>query len=149
MSQGLVLPCASCGQKNRIPPGRLGDRARCGRCQQTVHEPGAVLAVDRDDELQALLAAADVPVLIDFWAPWCGPCRAVAPEVAKVSARHAADVLVLKVNTDEVPGPPTKFGIQGIPAFVVFRNGAEVARQAGMMPFERMKAWVDGATTLM
>jgi thioredoxin 2 len=142
MGQGLVLPCASCGQKNRIPPGRLGDRARCGKCQQTVHEPGSVVAIDRDDELQSLLQSADVPVLIDFWAPWCGPCRAVAPEVAKVSARHASDVLVLKVNTDVDPAVGRRYGIQSIPTMAVFRAGAEVARTSGSRPASAIEQWM-------
>ena len=145
MAQGLVLPCASCGQKNRIPPGRLGERASCGKCQKTVHEPGAVLAVDRDGDLQALLASADVPVLIDFWAPWCGPCRAVAPEVAKVSARHAADMLVLKVNTDVDPAVGQRYGIQSIPTMAVFRGGAEVARTSGSRPASAIEQWIGQA----
>ncbi|MBK6531908.1 MAG: thioredoxin TrxC [Deltaproteobacteria bacterium] len=145
MAQGLVLPCASCGQKNRIPPGRLGDRARCGKCQQTVHEPGAVVAIDRDDELQSLLEGADVPVLIDFWAPWCGPCRAVAPEVAKVSARHAADVLVLKVNTDVDPTVGQRHGIQSIPTMALFRGGSEVARTSGSRPASAIEQWMTQA----
>jgi thioredoxin 2 len=142
MSQGLVLPCASCGQKNRFPPGRLGDRPRCGKCQGTVHEPGAVVAVDRDPDLQSVLASADVPVLIDFWAPWCGPCRAVAPEVAKVSARHAADVLVLKVNTDVDPAVGQRYGIQSIPTMAVFRDGREVARTSGSRPASAIEQWM-------
>ena len=145
MSQGLVLPCASCGQKNRIPPGRLGEPARCGKCQKSVHEPGAVVAVDRDDALQSLLEGADVPVLIDFWAPWCGPCRAVAPEVAKVSARHAADVLVLKVNTDVDPAVGRRHDIQSIPTMALFRDGREVARTSGSRPASAIEQWMGHA----
>jgi thioredoxin 2 len=145
MSQGLVLPCASCGQKNRIPAGRLGERASCGKCQNTVHEPGAVLAMDRDADLQALLASADVPVLIDFWAPWCGPCRAVAPEVAKVSARHASDVLVLKVNTDVDRAVGQRHDIQSIPTMSLFRGGKEVARTSGSRPAAAIEQWMNQA----
>jgi len=142
MADGLVLACASCGQKNRIPPGRLGDRSTCGKCRQTVHEPGAVVAIDRLDDLQRVLAGADVPVLIDFWAPWCGPCRQVAPEIAKVAAGHAADVLVVKVNTDVDPQVGARHGVQSIPTMAVFRGGREVARTAGARPAAAIEAWM-------
>ena len=89
-----------------------------------------------------MLASADVPVLIDFWAPWCGPCRAVAPEVAKVSARHAADVLVLKVNTDVDPAVGQRYGIQSIPTMAVFRDGREVARTSGSRPASAIEQWM-------
>lgn len=142
MAQGLVLACASCGQKNRIPRGRLGDSPRCGRCHAAVHEPGAVVAVDRFDDLQGVIRDADVPVLVDFWAPWCGPCRTVAPEVAKVAARHPADVLVLKVNTDVDPAVGSHHGIQSIPTMAMFRGGREVARTSGARPASAIEAWM-------
>lgn len=145
MASGTVLTCPSCGQKNRVPAQRLGERALCGRCKGVLHEPGEVLAVDRDDALEQVLASADVPVLIDFWAPWCGPCRMVAPEVAKVAARHATDLLVLKVNTDVDPSVGARHGIQSIPTMALYRGGREVARTSGARPAADIEQWMRGA----
>jgi thioredoxin 2 len=83
-----------------------------------------------------------LPVLVDFWAPWCGPCRAAAPILDQLARRHAGKLLVLKVNTDEDPQPSAELGVQGIPTFVVFRDGVEKGRQAGMLPAAQMGAWV-------
>ncbi|MEZ4394340.1 MAG: thioredoxin [Polyangiales bacterium] len=142
MSDGTILPCPSCGQKNRVPASRLGATARCGRCKSVVREPGAVLAVDSDAALSTLIASADVPVLVDFWAPWCGPCRTVAPEVAKVAAQHPRELLVLKVNTDVDPAVGARHGIQSIPTMALFRGGREAGRTSGARPAAAITQWV-------
>lgn len=142
MSEGLVRACPSCGKKNRVLYSKLGEEARCGSCGTALPPPAEPLAVDQGASLTALLRESALPVLVDFWAPWCGPCRAVAPEMAKVAERHAGKVLVVKVNTDVDPRVGAEHRIQSIPTMAVFQGGREVARTMGARPAAQIEGFV-------
>ena len=139
-----MIPCKSCGQKNRVVYEQLDRHARCAQCKQPIPlaEP---LAVAASGDFDRLVARASVPILVDYWAPWCGPCRMVAPELQKVAARQAGRVLVVKVNTDEVPELGERFGIRSIPTLALFAAGREVSRVAGARPAADIEAMVEKA----
>ncbi len=113
----------------------------CGRCREDLDVSGVPQAVDASGFARAV-ASSPVPVLVDFWAPWCGPCRTAAPLLEQLGREQAGRVVVLKVNTDEHPQPSAQLGVRGIPTFVVFKGGAEVARQAGVLPLEPFRRWL-------
>jgi thioredoxin 2 len=123
----------------------LGKVFRCGQCQsefQPVDEPVDV----RDDlSFDALISHSAVPVLVDFWAPWCGPCKMVAPEVRKIASETAGRLLVAKVNAEEVPSLSQRFRVTAIPTMTLFQNGLEVARQAGAMPAPQIRRFIEQA----
>jgi thioredoxin 2 len=130
MNTTTVRACPSCGQKNRVPARHVADTGTCGRCHAAL--PPSDEPIDANSQLfDDVVGQSDVPVLVDFWAPWCGPCRAAAPEVTKAARAVAGNAVVLKVNTDENPDLAARFGIQSIPTFLVFQAGRPVRRQAG------------------
>ena len=140
VADALKLTCAACGQVNRVPAARLGDAPKCGVC-------GAVLVDGAVHELDA--AAHDkvtrgdgLPVLVDYWAPWCGPCRMMAPEFAKAAQVLAGEVRLMKLNTEDHPQVSARAGIRGIPALILYRDGREVARLAGARPAADIMAFV-------
>ncbi len=130
----MILRCPSCGSDNRIPPSRLGQKARCGKCKSTLEPTAEPYAVASTAEFSELIAQSPIPVLVDFWAAWCGPCRVVAPEMAKLARQRNGSIIIAKVDTEQLPDVAGRFGIASIPTFILFQSGRETGRASGAMP---------------
>lgn len=143
--RGLLLRCPQCGKRNRLTYERLGQTFRCGKCRTELHAPDEPVEVKRESDFDALTRYSALPVLVDFWAPWCGPCKMVAPELAKVAADGAGRWLIVKLNTEELPALAQRFRISGIPTLVFFRDGQELTRQSGAMPATRIRQLIEQA----
>ena len=121
--RGLVSACPNCGQPNRLIYPRLGQKFRCPKCQTNLAPPGEAIEVKDESVFQALTAQSRLPVLVDFWAPWCGPCRALSPTIEKLAVQYAGRVKVGKLNTDDNGDMAVKYGISGIPQVLIFKGG--------------------------
>ena len=140
----MILTCPSCGKKNRSPAARLADEGRCGSCKTPISPVGR--PIDADPEtFREITRDAKVPVLVDFWAEWCGPCKMAAPEVEKTAREMAGRALVLKVDTERWPQIAAEYDVRGIPNFAVIRGGLLLHQQAGVAPSAAMKAWLEKA----
>jgi thioredoxin 2 len=130
---GIVVRCPSCQTRNRLKYENLGGETRCGNCKTPlgVEEP---VDLHSGRDFERLTGKSAVPVLIDFWAPWCGPCKMVAPEVAKVAATSKGEFIVAKLNTDEVSDVAMQYQISSIPTMAIFHEGREMTRMAGARP---------------
>ncbi len=130
MKKALLL-CPECGSLNRVELGREGV-PKCGRCKVPMRVQGATVDVTLD-QLRSLIQSSPVPVVVDFWAPWCGPCLSFAPTYASTAERHAGEFVFAKLNTQDHQAAGAAFGVRGIPTIAVFSGGSEVARQSGAM----------------
>lgn len=143
--RGVITVCTACGQKNRTIFERLGQTGQCGRCQAEIPPPAMPIEVDSVAHFDALLQRSALPMLIDYWAPWCGPCRMVAPELEKVALSSSGRFLVVKVNTEALPALGQRYRIQSIPTMAVFVGGREVAQIQGARPAAAIENFVRNA----
>jgi thioredoxin 2 len=133
-----TITCSSCGARNRVPVTTSG-KPRCAKCQTDLPWLADVTAADFDPAIRK----SSLPVLVDLWAPWCGPCKMVAPALAELSKERAGSLRVIKLNVDHAPEVSARLGVQGIPTMLLFHNGSEVGRQVGALPLDRIRTWVD------
>jgi len=137
----LIRACPSCGVQNRIPPERVAETGRCGACKAPL--PPVAEPIEADPDLfDAITGSAAVPVLVDFWAAWCAPCRMAAPEVERTARNMSGRAVVVKVDTDRHPALAERFGVTGIPNFVVLKGGEAVVQQAGYVGHTQMEEWL-------
>ena len=146
MTESIQVVCPRCNAANRLPAARLTDRPLCGACRAPLfHAHPVALTAER---FRRHLRLSGIPLLVDFWASWCGPCRAMAPEFEAAAARLEPRMRLVKVSTEEAPDLAAELGIRSIPSLLLFAGGREVARQAGAMPARGIVTWAETAAAI-
>jgi thioredoxin 2 len=136
----MIVPCPACAQSNRLPAARVHQRARCAACKEPLLPASKPVAIRSSTDFDELVRDSPLPVLVDFWAIWCGPCRTVGPELERLAQQRIGSVVVAKVDTDALPDLAERFRIRSIPTMVLFREGKEAKRLSGAMPASNIAA---------
>ena len=139
MSEPVQIACAACLTANRVPAARLGEGPKCGKCGAALLD-GAPAELN-EDQFEPFVQRTELPVLVDFWAPWCGPCRAMAPHFERAAQQMKERVRLVKVNTEDAPGLAARYNIRAIPTLVLFRNGVEEKRMSGALDSGALARW--------
>lgn len=146
MSDRVIVRCGACGTENRVPLDRLGGRERpvCGRCRAALQIPDGAPKNVSDADFASFVTASSVPVLVDCWAPWCGPCRAVAPVLDRIAAAHRDALVVVKLNVDDNPLTAGQYDVSSIPTLLLFTRGKLVDRTVGAQSEAALRGWLQG-----
>lgn len=139
MSDKKHIVCPHCAAVNRIPSTRLGDKPKCGKCKKSLFTGHPIELTDQN--FAKFITNSDLPVVVDFWAEWCGPCKMMAPAFAEASAKLEPNVILAKLNTEVAQQTAAQFGIRSIPSIIMFKNGKEVSRQAGALNTQQIIQW--------
>ena len=140
----MQLVCPHCGTKNRVPPEKLNHELACGRCGKDLMAAAPVPLSDQ--ALPAFLAGTELPVVVDFWADWCGPCKMMAPQFV-IAARQMPKVRFVKVDTEDCPMASSRYAIRSIPTLILFEHGQETARLSGAVSAAELQRWIESNTT--
>ncbi|MGH8682165.1 MAG: thioredoxin TrxC [Burkholderiales bacterium] len=143
MTETVHVVCPHCGTTNRVPRARLGDGPTCGKCRQVLFD-GHPVALDGVG-FERQVTSSDLPLVVDFWAPWCGPCHAMAPHFERAARELEPEVRLAKLNTEEERSVAARYNIRSIPTVILFKHGREVARQSGAMDSGNLVRWVRSA----